>query len=156
MCTQKPPNNWSEPLYTNYCEAVIDYLTARILPRIKEKHDEAMLTVRLLGSAAMCPPRRLQSPVCSLRPPHPSQELVRRWENHKTIIRFLSHVFKYLVRAAAHLRAPAPRARRLQPPRADDQRRASIHHLAARSAHRGTPSLGVFTLPARACRIAST
>eukprot|EP00312_Isochrysidales_sp_CCMP1244_P042709 CAMPEP_0202751090 /NCGR_PEP_ID=MMETSP1388-20130828/11791_1 /ASSEMBLY_ACC=CAM_ASM_000864 /TAXON_ID=37098 /ORGANISM="Isochrysis sp, Strain CCMP1244" /LENGTH=840 /DNA_ID=CAMNT_0049418703 /DNA_START=402 /DNA_END=2924 /DNA_ORIENTATION=+ len=69
MCTQKPPNNWSEPLYNNYCEAVIDYLTARILPRIKEKHDEAML-----------------------------RELVRRWENHKTIIRFLSHVFKYLDR----------------------------------------------------------
>mmetsp|Transcript_22229 Transcript_22229/g.71840 ORF Transcript_22229/g.71840 Transcript_22229/m.71840 type:complete len:749 (-) Transcript_22229:395-2641(-) len=69
MCTQKPPNNWSEPLYNNYCEAVIDYLTARILPRIKEKHDESML-----------------------------RELVRRWENHKTIIRFLSHVFKYLDR----------------------------------------------------------
>ena len=54
MCTQKPPNNWSEHLYNNYCDAVKDYLSARILPRIKEKHDEAMLT-----------------------------ELVRRWENHK-------------------------------------------------------------------------
>jgi hypothetical protein len=50
MCTQKPPNNWSEPLYNNYCEAVIDYLTARILPRIKEKHDESMLRVRMLRS----------------------------------------------------------------------------------------------------------
>eukprot|EP00316_Scyphosphaera_apsteinii_P011384 CAMPEP_0119338308 /NCGR_PEP_ID=MMETSP1333-20130426/95746_1 /TAXON_ID=418940 /ORGANISM="Scyphosphaera apsteinii, Strain RCC1455" /LENGTH=698 /DNA_ID=CAMNT_0007349543 /DNA_START=233 /DNA_END=2329 /DNA_ORIENTATION=- len=69
MCTQKPPNNWSEHLYNNYCEAVKDYLTARILPRIKEKHDESML-----------------------------RELVRRWENHKLLIRFLSHVFKYLDR----------------------------------------------------------
>lgn len=69
MCTQKPPNNWSEHLYTNYCEAVKDYLAARILPRIKEKHDEYML-----------------------------RELVRRWENHKLMIRFLSHVFKYLDR----------------------------------------------------------
>jgi hypothetical protein len=40
MCTQKPPNNWSEHLYNNYCDAVKDYLSARILPRIKEKHDE--------------------------------------------------------------------------------------------------------------------
>jgi len=69
MCTQKPPNNWSEQLYNNYCDAVKDYLSARILPRIKEKHDETML-----------------------------KELTRRWENHKLMIRFLSHVFKYLDR----------------------------------------------------------
>ena len=69
MCTQKPPNNWSEHLYNHYCDAVKDYLSARILPRIKEKHDEAMLT-----------------------------ELVRRWENHKLMIKFLSHVFKYIDR----------------------------------------------------------
>tara|TARA_B110001452_G_C15227376_1_gene425335 strand:- start:1697 stop:2398 length:702 start_codon:yes stop_codon:yes gene_type:complete len=69
MCTQKPPNNWSEHLYNNYCEAVKDYLSSRILPRIKEKHDEYML-----------------------------RELVRRWDNHKLMIRFLSHVFKYLDR----------------------------------------------------------
>jgi len=69
MCTQKPPNNWSEQLYNYYCEAVKEYLTARILPRIREKHDEFML-----------------------------RELVRRWENHKLLVRFLSHVFKYLDR----------------------------------------------------------
>jgi len=69
MCTQKPPNNWSEQLYNYYCEAVKEYLTARILPRIRVKHDEFML-----------------------------RELVRRWENHKLMIRFLSHVFKYLDR----------------------------------------------------------
>ena len=69
MCTQKPPNNWSEHLYNYYCEAIKDYLAARILPRIKEKHDDSML-----------------------------RELVRRWENHKLMIRFLSHVFKYLDR----------------------------------------------------------
>jgi cullin 1 len=69
MCTQKPPNNWSEHLYNHYCDAVKEYLSARILPRIKEKHDEAML-----------------------------KELVRRWDNHKLMIKFLSHVFKYLDR----------------------------------------------------------
>ena len=59
MCTQKPPNNWSEHLYHNYCEAVKEYLTVRILPRIKEKHDEAMLRVRrapaLLGGSLRPP-----------------------------------------------------------------------------------------------------
>lgn len=45
MCTQKPPNNWSENLYNNYVEAVKDYLSIRILPRIREKHDEYMLRV---------------------------------------------------------------------------------------------------------------
>jgi len=69
MCTQKPPNNWSEHLYNNYCDAVKDYLSVRILPRIKERHEEQMLN-----------------------------ELVRRWENHKLMIKFLSHVFKYLDR----------------------------------------------------------
>ena len=111
MCTQKPPNNWSEHLYNNYCDAVRaplprpprpwstlrpgggppqqhcrphrsrlttrspsasqvkEYLSARILPRIRDKHDESML-----------------------------RELVRRWTNHKLMIRFLSHVFKYLDR----------------------------------------------------------
>ena len=69
MCTQKPPNNWSENLYQNYCEAIKDYLSSRILPHIKEKHDESML-----------------------------KELVRRWQNHTLMIRFLSHVFKYLDR----------------------------------------------------------
>lgn len=69
MCTQKPPYNWSEQLYNNYCDAIKEYLQLRILPKLKEKHGEYML-----------------------------KELVRRWENHKLLIRFLSHVFKYLDR----------------------------------------------------------
>jgi len=69
MCTQKPPNNWSEQLYNNYCASVKEYLSVRVLPRIRAKSNEAML-----------------------------RELVRRWENHKLMIRFLSHVFKYLDR----------------------------------------------------------
>merc|ERR1719424_1071159 len=69
MCTQKPPNNFSEQLYNNYCDAVKDCLSTRVLPRIREKHDEAML-----------------------------RELVRRWDNHKLFIKFLSHIFKYIDR----------------------------------------------------------
>ena len=53
MCTQKPPNNWSEHLYNNYCDAVKEYLSTRILPCIKEKHDEAMLTVSEKGPLSL-------------------------------------------------------------------------------------------------------
>ena len=60
MCTQKPPNNWSENLYQNYCEAIKDYLSSRILPHIKEKHDESMLKELVRAArvplASQCPP----------------------------------------------------------------------------------------------------
>ena len=58
-----------QQLYNNYCDAVKDCLSTRVLPRIREKHDEAML-----------------------------RELVRRWDNHKLFIKFLSHIFKYIDR----------------------------------------------------------
>ncbi|KAJ1619336.1 hypothetical protein T492DRAFT_916091 [Pavlovales sp. CCMP2436] len=32
MCTQKPPNNWSEQLYHNYCASVKEYLSQKVLP----------------------------------------------------------------------------------------------------------------------------
>ena len=59
MCTQKPPNNWSENLYQNYCEAIKDYLSSRILPHIKEKHDESMLKELVrIASRSLPNPRR--------------------------------------------------------------------------------------------------
>ena len=66
MCTQKPPNNWSEHLYNHYCDAVKEYLSARILPRIKEKHDEAMLKVL---SPPPPPPRPATAAVLSAPQP---------------------------------------------------------------------------------------
>ena len=65
MCTQKPPNNWSENLYQNYCEAIKDYLSSRILPHIKEKHDESML--KELVRAAL--PARVPTPAARARRP---------------------------------------------------------------------------------------
>ena len=65
MCTQKPPNNWSENLYQNYCEAIKDYLSSRILPHIKEKHDESMLK-ELVRAARF--PLASQSPPLHARP----------------------------------------------------------------------------------------
>lgn len=69
MCTQKPPNDYSQQLYDRYREAIEDYIRSTVLPSIREKHDEFML-----------------------------RELVKRWGNHKLMVRWLSRFFYYLDR----------------------------------------------------------
>ncbi|XP_022758046.1 cullin-1-like isoform X1 [Durio zibethinus] len=69
MCTQKPPHDYSQQLYDQYGEAFEEYITSKVLPSLKEKHDEFML-----------------------------RELVKRWANHKVMVRWLSRFFDYLDR----------------------------------------------------------
>ncbi|XP_075486880.1 cullin-1-like [Primulina tabacum] len=69
MCTQKPPHDYSQPLYEKYKEAFEVYITSTVLPSLREKHDEFML-----------------------------RELVKRWSNHKIMVRWLSRFFYYLDR----------------------------------------------------------
>ncbi|KAK3194026.1 hypothetical protein Dsin_025336 [Dipteronia sinensis] len=69
MCTQKPPHDYSQQLYDKYKEAFEEYITSTVLPSLREKHDEFML-----------------------------RELVKRWANHKVMVRWLSHFFHYLDR----------------------------------------------------------
>ncbi|GLT32633.1 hypothetical protein SLA2020_072860 [Shorea laevis] len=69
MCTQKPPHDYSEQLYDKYWEAFEEYITSTVLPSLREKHDEFMLS-----------------------------ELVKRWSNHKVMVRWLSRIFLYLDR----------------------------------------------------------
>ncbi|GMY16840.1 cullin-1 [Fagus crenata] len=69
MCTQKPPHDYSQQLYDKYREVFEEYISSTVLPSIKEKHDEFML-----------------------------RELVRRWLNHKVMVRRLSQFFNYLDR----------------------------------------------------------
>ena len=69
MCTQKPPHDYSATLYERYREAFNEYITTTVLPALREKHDEYML-----------------------------RELVKRWENHKLMVRWLSRFFNYLDR----------------------------------------------------------
>uniref|UniRef100_A0A7N0UII2 Cullin-1 n=1 Tax=Kalanchoe fedtschenkoi TaxID=63787 RepID=A0A7N0UII2_KALFE len=69
MCTQKPPHDYSQQLYDKYKLAFEDYIRESVLPSLKEKHDEFML-----------------------------RELVRRWGNHKVMVRWLSRFFYYLDR----------------------------------------------------------
>ncbi|XP_021748767.1 cullin-1-like [Chenopodium quinoa] len=69
MCTQKPPHDYSQQLYDNYKQAFVDYINSTVLPSLGEKHDEFML-----------------------------RELVKRWSNHKVMVRWLSRFFHYLDR----------------------------------------------------------
>ncbi|XP_061369357.1 cullin-1-like [Gastrolobium bilobum] len=69
MCTQKPPNDFSQQLYDKYKEAFDEYIKSTILPSLIEKHDEFML-----------------------------RELVQRWLNHNVMVRWLSRFFHYLDR----------------------------------------------------------
>nr|ACS69068.1 CULLIN1-like protein 1 [Lilium longiflorum] len=69
MCTQKPPHDYSQQLYDKYREAFEEYISTTVLPSLREKHDEFML-----------------------------RELVKRWDNHKVMVRWLSRFFHYLDR----------------------------------------------------------
>ncbi|KAL3626116.1 Cullin-1 [Castilleja foliolosa] len=69
MCTQKPPNDYSQQLYDKYREAFEEYLIPTVMPSLREKHDEFLL-----------------------------RELVKRWQNHKVMVRWLSRFFYYLDR----------------------------------------------------------
>lgn len=69
MCTQKPPHDFSQHLYERYREAFNEYISSKVLPVLQEKQGEYML-----------------------------KELVKRWDNHKIMVRWLSRFFNYLDR----------------------------------------------------------
>ncbi|KAL6884673.1 hypothetical protein ACP4OV_010609 [Aristida adscensionis] len=69
MCTQKPPNEYSQELYERYRGTFEKYINSTVLPSLQEKHGEFLL-----------------------------KELVQRWRNHKLFVRWLSRFFHYLDR----------------------------------------------------------
>ncbi|CAE5962635.1 unnamed protein product [Arabidopsis arenosa] len=58
------PPGYSKQLYEKYREVIEDYTIQTVLPSLREKHDENML-----------------------------RELVKRWDNHKILVRWLSRFF---------------------------------------------------------------
>ncbi|PIA61528.1 hypothetical protein AQUCO_00300808v1 [Aquilegia coerulea] len=69
MCTQKPPDDFSEELYNGYIQLIHDYVPNKVLPSINSKHDVFLL-----------------------------EELEKRWLNHKVMLKWLSRFFQYLER----------------------------------------------------------
>lgn len=69
MCIQKAPGPYSRELYERVGEALDKYLESVTLPALRELYAEFMLS-----------------------------ELVRRWENHKNMVKWIQRIFKYLDR----------------------------------------------------------
>jgi cullin 1 len=69
MCTQRAPYNWSEQLYERHGSTFEVYLESKVLPALKNEHDEFLL-----------------------------QELNTRWQNHKLMNKWMSRFFMYLDR----------------------------------------------------------
>ncbi|KAF9591379.1 hypothetical protein IFM89_004064 [Coptis chinensis] len=69
MCTQKPPYDFSQQVYERYKKTFDEYMDVTVLPSIQEKNDEYML-----------------------------RELVKRWNNHKVMVWWLSRFFHFLER----------------------------------------------------------
>ncbi|KAI3872754.1 hypothetical protein MKX03_028935, partial [Papaver bracteatum] len=68
MCTQKPPRDYS--MFERYKDVYNYYLKSKVLPAIQGKHDDVSML----------------------------QELVKRWENHKFMVKQLCFCFSYLDR----------------------------------------------------------
>ncbi|XP_055832836.1 cullin-1-like [Solanum dulcamara] len=68
MCSQAPPHSYAPQLYDKYKEVLDEYINSTVLPALREKQDAELML----------------------------RELVKRWENHKCMIRFLSRFFYYL------------------------------------------------------------
>lgn len=69
MCTQRSPYNWSEQLYQRHGETICDYLSKTVLPALKTKRENFLLT-----------------------------ELTVRWANHKVMNKWMRLFFMYLDR----------------------------------------------------------
>ncbi|KAL6181259.1 hypothetical protein ACLB2K_047914 [Fragaria x ananassa] len=69
MCTQDSLNDHSQQLYDKYRETFEVYIISTVLPALREKPEESML-----------------------------QELVKRWKNHKVMVRWLSRFYHFIDR----------------------------------------------------------
>ncbi|PQQ16421.1 cullin-1 [Prunus yedoensis var. nudiflora] len=69
MCTQKPPYEYTEPLYDRYQRTFEEHITSTVLPSLKAKHEEFLL-----------------------------QEFVKSWGDYKVMLRWMSRSFAYLDR----------------------------------------------------------
>uniref|UniRef100_K3WHJ4 Cullin family profile domain-containing protein n=2 Tax=Peronosporomycetes TaxID=3418804 RepID=K3WHJ4_GLOUD len=69
MCTQRSPYNFSEQLYERHGSTFDTYLENNVLPSLERAHDEFFL-----------------------------QELVKRWQNHKLMNKWMTRFFMYLDR----------------------------------------------------------
>jgi cullin 1 len=71
MCIQRDPYNWTEAMYERYTHSILDYLIAKVAPKMTSASD--------------------QYDVAFLK------EWKTRWANQKLIVKGFSKLFMYLV-----------------------------------------------------------
>ncbi|KAL9260269.1 Cullin-1-like protein [Drosera capensis] len=110
MCTQKPPHDYSQQLYDKYRESFEEYITSTDLRTqvvIGEGCEAQGLyhlnapPIALSAVSSIDWHRRLGHVLPSLKEKHDEfmlRELVKRWQNHKVMVRWLSRFFHYLDR----------------------------------------------------------
>jgi Cullin family len=117
MCTQKPPNDYSEQLYTRYREAFSNYINDKVgrrharAVRAPQSSEHRLLPATIHNPPSMPPLLHLlilayyYCAVCQVLPAlreHRDEvllkELLERWGNHKVMVRWLSRFFNYLDR----------------------------------------------------------
>ena len=69
MCNQEPPNEYSQQIYDKYCQSLKEYIISKVLPALRKELTDEFLVLR---------------------------ELVKWWEHHKAMIRYLSNMFYYV------------------------------------------------------------
>lgn len=93
MCTQKPPHDYSEQLYTKYREAFNSYISEKVSLTILLRVAPSMRNVSEATTGLQVMPSLLEH-----RDEVLLKELYDRWQNHKLMVRWLSRFFNYLDR----------------------------------------------------------
>ncbi|EMS49792.1 Cullin-1 [Triticum urartu] len=117
MCTQKPPHDYSQQLYDKYRESFEEYISSMVSSRVFRVL--IVVGAPLILAVGLDEPRGVGGHLSfdvhtvalagrgvglvlpSLREKHDEfmlRELVKRWSNHKVMVRWLSRFFHYLDR----------------------------------------------------------
>ncbi|CDI83246.1 cullin family protein, putative [Eimeria acervulina] len=83
MCTQRSPYNFSQDLYHLYGDSIVRYVHSTVLPSLENRRGSDLL-----------------------------EELLCRWENHRTLVKWLQKFFAYLDRYYVKMYMEAPLVKR--------------------------------------------
>ncbi|CDJ36464.1 cullin family protein, putative [Eimeria mitis] len=83
MCTQRSPYNFSQDLYQLYGDSIVRYVHSTVLPSLENRRGSDLL-----------------------------EELLCRWENHRTLVKWLQKFFAYLDRYYVKMYMEAPLVKR--------------------------------------------
>ncbi|KAL8425831.1 hypothetical protein Efla_004330 [Eimeria flavescens] len=83
MCTQRSPYNFSQDLYQLYGDSIVRYVHSTVLPSLENRRGSELL-----------------------------EELLRRWDNHRTLVKWLQKFFAYLDRYYVKMYMEAPLVKR--------------------------------------------